>query len=370
MSDLAHNLNGEPFEVPGAAVGWRVRKLKAKGAPEVVYGREGIPLVLPIDADMDDLRREARNEGRYRLDPIDEHSRPIPGCPAGYVCIHEGEPTVEPPPAAKPAPATADQAVVEAMRVNAELARAVIDKFPMMLESAAVLLRAADNAGMPRRLPHFLDVANDEGDDDDKAEDAPKATGLQGIIETVVSAAAPAIVNAVIGKIQIPGGLGALLDCRRAVPKDRASAAHATSTPGVVPAPGPSDPAPAPSAPSPSPDTPTEAHAQPAPAAAAADLPGDLPTLDPAALVHFANIQRALTFREGMLARAMAAELSPAELRAWLSELRPLSVPEAVAEIRAVLGPDASDSPNANGSSGASEPGASGSSGALGGGKS
>ncbi len=31
MSDLAYNLNGEPFEVPGAAVGWRVRKLKAKG---------------------------------------------------------------------------------------------------------------------------------------------------------------------------------------------------------------------------------------------------------------------------------------------------------------------------------------------------
>jgi hypothetical protein len=39
MSDLAHNLSGETFEVPGAAVGWRVRKLKAKGAPEVVYGR-------------------------------------------------------------------------------------------------------------------------------------------------------------------------------------------------------------------------------------------------------------------------------------------------------------------------------------------
>jgi hypothetical protein len=61
----------------------------------VVYGREGIPLILPIDADMDDLRREVRTEGRYRLDPIDEHNRPIAGCPGGLLCIHEGEPAAE-----------------------------------------------------------------------------------------------------------------------------------------------------------------------------------------------------------------------------------------------------------------------------------
>lgn len=47
----------------------------------------------------------------------------------------------------------------------------------------------------------------------------------------------------------------------------------------------------------------------------------DLPTLDAAALAHFAAIEGALTFREGMLARALAAELSPSELRAWLAEL-------------------------------------------------
>jgi hypothetical protein len=66
----------------------------------------------------------------------------------------------------------------------------------------------------------------------------------------------------------------------------------------------------------------------------------DLPTLDPATLAHFVAIQGALTFRESMLARALAAELSPAELRAWLAELRTLSVPEAVAKIRGVLDPD------------------------------
>jgi integrase len=86
MSELAFNLNGEPFDLPLTATGWRVRKFKSKGAPEVVYGREGTPLVLPIDADMADLRREARSEGHYRLDAIDECNRPIAGAPPAYHC--------------------------------------------------------------------------------------------------------------------------------------------------------------------------------------------------------------------------------------------------------------------------------------------
>jgi hypothetical protein len=44
-----------------------------------------------------------------------------------------------------------------------------------------------------------------------------------------------------------------------------------------------------------------------------------------------------------MLARALAAELTPAQLRTWIAELCTLSVAEAVAKIRAVLGPDARD---------------------------
>ena len=87
MSELAFNLSGERFELPAKAAGWRVRRLKPKGAPEVVYGRSGIPLILPIDADIDDLRHEARMEGRYRLDPVDEHGRAIETSSAGYVSI-------------------------------------------------------------------------------------------------------------------------------------------------------------------------------------------------------------------------------------------------------------------------------------------
>jgi hypothetical protein len=63
MSKRAYHLNGEPFEFPPNIAGWRVRKLKLKGAPvEVVLGAP-----VPLDADIEVLRRDP-NPGRYRID--------------------------------------------------------------------------------------------------------------------------------------------------------------------------------------------------------------------------------------------------------------------------------------------------------------
>jgi len=96
------------------------------------------------------------------------------------------------------------------------------------------------------------------------------------------------------------------------------------------------------------PELESESEFEPEPALeSSTEATADLPTLDPAAIAHFVAIQGALTFREGMLARALAAELSPSEMRAWLAELRRLSVPDAVAKIREVLGAD--DSGNTGG---------------------
>ena len=53
---------------------------------------------------------------------------------------------------------------------------------------------------------------------------------------------------------------------------------------------------------------------------------------------HFIAIQSALAPAEAALARQVAAELSPAELRAWIDELSALSVPDAVAKIRSFIG--------------------------------
>lgn len=87
-TELAFNINGEGFEVPAHATGWRVRRMRAKGSPEVVYGRDGLPLMLPIDAELDDLRSEVTIAGRYRLDLVDQNNKAIADGPSGYVQIN------------------------------------------------------------------------------------------------------------------------------------------------------------------------------------------------------------------------------------------------------------------------------------------
>jgi hypothetical protein len=121
MSELAFNVNGEPFEVPAAATGWRVRRLKQKGAPEVVYGRDGLPLVLEIDAGLDVLRAECGTAGRYRLDPVDELSKPIANAQAAYVFVHAEPRNAEAAPVMLPA--SSDSVLIEAMRSSARAAR-------------------------------------------------------------------------------------------------------------------------------------------------------------------------------------------------------------------------------------------------------
>jgi hypothetical protein len=49
-------------------------------------------------------------------------------------------------------------------------------------------------------------------------------------------------------------------------------------------------------------------------------------------------VQSALTADEAKIARAVAADLGAAELRAWFEELKKLSVPEAVAKVRGLIG--------------------------------
>ena len=62
-----------------------------------------------------------------------------------------------------------------------------------------------------------------------------------------------------------------------------------------------------------------------------------MPTIEPAAMMHFLAIQKALTAEEAALAKEVAKGLSPAGLNAWIGELAPLSVPDAVARIRGII---------------------------------
>lgn len=303
MSELAFNINGEAFEIPPHATGWRVRRMRAKGSPEVVYGRDGLPLVLQIDAELDDLRAEVNIPGRYRLDLVDQNNKSIADVPSGYVQVH---PEAAPPPsggstasssvlASKPS----DHIVIEAMRTQSAMALAVIERFPQMMEAAATLLRAADGAGLPAREPLVVE------DDDDNAEAlAPPPASSPGFefLQQIVAQVVPVVISSVAKK-KMPN-IASVFDWRKATPMPAQSA----------------DETPALAAPE-----------------AATDADDAVPPLDPKMMGHFLAIQAALGPEQAALARELAAELTPGEVRAWLAELSALSVPDAVAKIRSIL---------------------------------
>jgi hypothetical protein len=306
MSELAYNINGEAFEVPANATGWRVRRMRAKGAPEVVYGRDGTPLVLPIDAELDELRSEVDVSGRYRLDLVDQNNKALASAPSGYVQVNHETSPVTNTTSAMVVSGTSDSIVLEAMRMNMELAKSVVDRFPQMMEAAAVLLQAADGAGLPARLPiPRIDDEDDDEEDDDETGDAtsgePKPAGFD--MNAMLAQLVPVVLGAfATGKIKMPD-LGSVLDWRKAG-KHASKPTPATQTPATEPAPSPSS---------------------------------SLPTLDPAAMAHVIAVQSALEPQEVAYVQAIAKEFTPAELRGWFDELSKLSVPDAVTRIRGLI---------------------------------
>ena len=80
MLDLAIDEDGEPFDVPPAVRGWRVRRASGgRGRPALLH-EGGKPLVLRVDASHADLLAAA-GPGKYRLDPVDEFRRKVDGVP-------------------------------------------------------------------------------------------------------------------------------------------------------------------------------------------------------------------------------------------------------------------------------------------------
>lgn len=306
MSELAFNNNGEAFELPAMAAGWRVRRIKGgKGAPEVVYGRDGLPLILPLDADVDSVRREVGGlPGRYRFDPIDENHRPLPDSTSGYVYIYP-EPRGPETTVKEVQAAGTDLVVIEAMRMNAELARSVIDRFPQVMEAAAMLLRAADGAGLPARPGMALPPGEDDEEDSDDS--AAPASGLD--LNAIVAQVLPMLVTGVMAKGKVPS-FGEMFDWRKAAAAGKATKARTTEAPSKE-----------------------EASTDPT-----VGVEPMVPPLDPATMAHFMAVRAVLTPEESTLAGRIAQQLSAAEVRALLDELGKLSVPDAAARVRELLG--------------------------------
>ena len=308
MSELAFNANGESFEIPATVTAWRVRRMKPRGAPELVYGQDGRPLTIGIEADIDELREAVGTTGKYRLDPVNDDGKCVENVPPAYV--HVIKPARVESTAVVPYTSHSDDTLREAMKLNTELAKSVIDRFPDMMQAAAELLRAADGAGLPSRKPRFVETDDDDTDDEDE-DDEPTAVPPGFDLNALVAQLVPVLVTSLMsGKMKFPG-LAAMFDWRKAAPANEPK-----SEP--VPAKAPSD----------------KPKAKPAPEHAA---PAEVPPIDPAAMAHVIAVQSALDPKEVAYVQEVAKDFTPAELRSWFDELSKLSVPDAVTRIRGLI---------------------------------
>lgn len=309
MSELAYDTNGDRFEVPAQVTGWRVRRFRnvgARGAPEVVFGEDGRPLVLPVEASIEDFRAQVEAApGRYRLDPVDGNGRGVDKLPAAYLQLGDGNRAAAASGGSSP-PISSDAMLGEVVRANAEMVKVIAEKFSGVMEAAATLLKAADGAGLPARTPVELPrngAAEDAGaDDDEEEEDDDEEDEREPGIGDFLAQIMP-LVQMVMSR-----QLGKAPGARRN-----------TGAPGT-----------AKRADNPPAETPAAETGPKAEAKAASPRP-----ITPEMLMHFQAIQSALSEEEAAFAREVAAELSAEEVQQWMAELTAMSVDDAVARIRA-----------------------------------
>jgi len=337
MNDLAFNVNGDAFDVPASVAAWRVRRLKPRGAPELVYARDGRPLTLHVESDLDDLRDAVNTSGKYRLDPINEEGRCVEGVPAAYIQVTKGERNADmsnergSDMRVDGALAGLGQAVVEAvklnaeaLRQNAELSRCAVDRLPQLMDAMTTMLQVATGAGL-----HAIQQ-REQHEDDDEPRAPVQSTIATGIdINVILGQGLAQLTESLVKKMP---SLGGILDPRKAYAEGQQERQAKQLAAAQVPSQH------APQAPAPTvsmittPAVATAPRNTPSESASASAMHTDTGTL-----LHFAAIQNALTPTERELAGAIAQELTPDQRAAWLGELKSLAVPDAVARIRTTL---------------------------------
>jgi hypothetical protein len=305
MSELAFNQSGDPFALPEHVTGWRVKRMKPRGAPELVYGTDGHPLVIDRAADMDDLRTAVGQAGRYRLDPVNDDGQIATGVPIAYVHVVQPEEKLGATVGAASIVAGHDAALVEAMRLNTSLARTVIDKFPAVMMASAEILRAADGAGLPARHARIIDIAESSDETDDTDVPATSGSPMFEMLNQIAAQIVPVIV------MQLAPKLGGLLDRGKALaaPPPNAMDVSAPSAPTKV------------------------ATAKPT-----ASVAPSLAAMSPSTLGKLAPIYAQLAPAEVARATKLTAELTPAELTALAEQLAELPTEDALAKVRALIG--------------------------------
>lgn len=307
MYELAVDRQGLPIALPPEATKFLVRKHRNKKSPRVLF-RNGQRVVVPVDTAARDLHELLRDEsGRFRLLALDEEDNPVPDVPEAYFEVDEDDDedddgdgvAARGRSAAFSLPNTTrhllathprEALLLETMRANTEITRAMIERLPDILKAGAQLITAADGAGMPRRRPPIITI----DDDDDTAEVAAPAPEAAGVLTTVLQAAASG------GNL---GGLLALIGNKSAVP----------TSAGTPPVSGAAMPA--------VPEMPRNA---------ACNVPRPA---DPQA--HLTAILGQLSADERAYAERVVVQLSPAAVKQWHELLLSMSVDAAAAMIRA-----------------------------------
>lgn len=161
MSEIWFDCEGKPIDVSPNAVGWQVRRVIARGRPQLVYDGEGQPLCLPVAISSAELRRAVGVDGLYRLTQIDENRRPIDGARAAHVPLGPspalGRPPWKMPAAAVPAadvtvapePSSPLDELAALSRTSLALARQLIACVPVLVHTADTLLRISDEPTRP-----------------------------------------------------------------------------------------------------------------------------------------------------------------------------------------------------------------------------
>jgi hypothetical protein len=400
---LAYNEHGHRFPVSQAAAYWLVKSMrKGPGAPRQLWV-EDQAMTLPIDDGMSDLR-ELAGAGRFRLDPIDQNGVPVPGMPPAYVevidtttaaapaALRNAAPPIEAPPMV-PVPISEFLRVIEALALaHAHSNRDSNTNLAALIEATAVVVRAADGAGISSRAymrnadlaePEPVEVL--EAPPEPPALPAPAApTSLRDMLtEKLVASACRGIDAFVAQKLgaalapalppaptprpastpAAPSTASTTAPPRATVttntppPTDRPAAArpNASTSTTMRPAPStspvetpPAAPAPTPSAPSSPTPLPSTATAPTtdasAPSALADDAlastpssSADLATATSTAEQHLRNILDALTPEEHSQVTTLAALAPPEQMNAFLAHLAGMPVGDALAMIRAHL---------------------------------
>lgn len=324
MSEIAFNINGEAFDVPPGAAYWRPRRVRDRGL-EVVYRREGCsPLMLPISITAEEFQREVGQPGKYRLDALDEEYQPIEGLPPAYLVIAKPEAATAPA-ALAPSPQVATNAndnkkdgemselaslLREVVRVNAEVSRTLAERYAAVLESAAHLVRAADGAGMPARVPpepRNSGLAPDLDDlDDDDLEDDDQGSELDRW-SAFAREWAPSILRSFGFE---PGG--APRNANGGASNEAAQTAKRTKVA-------------------------TKAASQPQEPSTPPAEQAPIPKMTPAIMMRLHAIKSRLTEEEAAFLKQVYGELSQEEVAHWMAELAAIPVDDAVAMLRAKI---------------------------------